>query len=314
MYGVKGKNLLRQYREFQSGFKNWDQRDHAKKWLLYPKNIGTHLSIDETSLSQGELYTILTNKAAKGGKGSIVAIVAGTKAETVIEVLRRIPERQRKKVMEITLDMAGSMDMIARRCFPRATRVTDRFHVQKLAVEALQQIRITHRWQALEAENEAIEQAKARQTDYQPQVLSNGDTLKQLLARSRYALYKKPQDWTQSQKERVELLFERFPDISKAYDLTIQLSHIFTHTTDKIWGLTRLAKWHERVRQAGFKSFNTVARSIENHYETILNFFDNRSTNASAESFNAKIKAFRAQFRGVRSIEFFLYRLTQLYA
>ncbi|WP_429417504.1 transposase [Roseimarinus sediminis] len=40
----------------------------------------------------------------------------------------------------------------------------------------------------------------------------------------------------------------------------------------------------------------------------------NRSTNASAESFNAKIKAFRSQFRGVRNIPFFLYRLAKIYA
>ncbi len=282
--------------------------------MLFPQNIGSHLSIDETSLSRGELYTILTNKAAKGGKGSIVAIVAGTKAETVIEIIRKIPEAQRKKVTEITLDMAGSMGMIAKRCFPRATRVIDRFHVQQLATEALQEIRIKLRWEALEQENDAIEHAKATRTTYEPQVLSNGDTVKQLLARSRYALYKKPNTWTTSQKERAELVFERFPDLKKAYNLAQELSNIFTNTTEKIYGLTRLAKWHEKVRQSGFKSFNTVARSIENHYQTILNYFDNRSTNASAESFNAKIKAFRAQFRGVRNVEFFLYRLTQLYA
>jgi transposase len=68
----------------------------------------------------------------------------------------------------------------------------------------------------------------------------------------------------------------------------------------------------EEVVQAGFKTFNTISRTIQNHYQTILNYFDNRSTNASAESFNAKIKAFRSQFRGVRNIEFFLYRLTQI--
>ena len=50
------------------------------------------------------------------------------------------------------------------------------------------------------------------------------------------------------------------------------------------------------------------------HYKNILNYFDNRSTNASAESFNAKIKAFRTQFRGVRNIEFFLFRLTNIFA
>ena len=127
-------------------------------------------------------------------------------------------------------------------------------------------------------------------------------------------LYKKPADWTPTQQERASLVFARFPDLKQAYDLTQELSHLFTQTTDKLYGLTRLAKWHEKVRQAGFKAFNTVSRSIEQHYATILNYFDHRSTNASAESFNAKIKAFRAQFRGVRNVEFFLYRLTQLYA
>ena len=52
--------------------------------------------------------------------------------------------------------------------------------------------------------------------------------------------------------------------------------------------------------------------TIKINYDSILNYFDNRSTNASAESFNAKIKAFRNQFRGVRKVDFFLFRLTKL--
>ena len=46
--------------------------------------------------------------------------------------------------------MANSMKTIARQCFPSATQVTDRFHVQKLAIEALQEIRIKHRWEAID--------------------------------------------------------------------------------------------------------------------------------------------------------------------
>ncbi|SHI87612.1 Transposase [Arenibacter nanhaiticus] len=68
------------------------------------------------------------------------------------------------------------------------------------------------------------------------------------------------------------------------------------------------------VEASGFKSFQTVANSISVNYRTILNYFINKSTNASAESFNAKIKAFRAQFRGVKNVEFFLYRLTTIFA
>lgn len=60
--------------------------------------MGPYLSIDETSLSDDELYTIVTNKEAKGRKGSIVAIVRGTKAEDVIEVLLRIKKGLRHKV------------------------------------------------------------------------------------------------------------------------------------------------------------------------------------------------------------------------
>ncbi len=56
--------------------------------------------------------------------------------------------------------MAGNMELIAKRCFPLAVRVTDRFHVQQLATEALQEIRIKPRWKAIDAENEAIENAK----------------------------------------------------------------------------------------------------------------------------------------------------------
>ncbi|WP_332367518.1 transposase [Spirosoma telluris] len=207
----------------------------------YPQNVGTHLSIDETSLSNGELYTILTNKAAKGGKSSMVAIVAGTKAEIVIEILRKIPEKLRKKVSEITLDMAANMALIAKKCFPQATQVTDRFHVQQLALEAVQDMRIKCRWEALDAENQALEQAKLTQSLYEPEVLSNGDTVKQLLARSRYVLYKKTTDWTPSQQERASLLFDRYPDLKRGYELGQSLSHIFENTTDKLYGLARLA-------------------------------------------------------------------------
>ncbi|MFC6245090.1 transposase [Flavobacterium psychroterrae] len=87
----------------------------------------------------------------------MVAMVAGTKAEAVVAVIEKIPLKLRNLVKEITLDMAGNMGLIAKRCFPNTTRVTDRFHVQKLALETLQEIRIKYRWEAIDLENENIE-------------------------------------------------------------------------------------------------------------------------------------------------------------
>jgi transposase len=78
--------------------------------------------------------------------------------------------------------------------------------------------------------------------------------------------------------------------------------------------MMKLARWYDQVEKSGFKSFTTIMNTISLNYESILNYFDNRSTNASAESFNAKIKGFRTQFRGVKNTEFFLYRLTRIFA
>ncbi len=244
----------------------------------------------------------------------MVAIIEGTKSDNIIPFLQQMSLKARKRVEEITLDLAGNMGLIARKCFPNAIQVIDRFHVQQLASEALQEIRIKHRWEAIDQENEAIELAKKSGDAYTQALLDNGDTLKQLLARSRYLLYKWQDNWTSEQQERAMILFEKYPDIERAYALTQELSWIFTNTKEKIYGLTRLAKWCEKVEQSGFKAFNSISRTINNHYKNIINYFDNRSTNASAESFNAKIKAFRSQHRGVRDVNLFLFRLAKLYA
>ena len=54
--------------------------------------------------------------------------------------------------------------------------------------------------------------------------------------------------------------------------------------------MTKLAHWFRKVEEADFKSFSTLRKTIMQHYRDILNYFDKRSTNAAAESFNAKIK------------------------
>ena len=74
-----------------------------------------------------------------------------------------------------------------------------------------------------------------------------------------------------------------------------------------------MARWYNKVEEAGFHSFNVIAATFYEHYEDILNFYDNRSSNAAAESFNAKIKSFRAMLRGIRDEKFFLFRLATIY-
>ena len=304
-----------QYAFHLSDFTTWDQLEHAEDYIVFPDNIGPYLTIDETALSRGELYTIVTNKAAKGKKRALLAMIKGTDSQTVKSILiKKVSLQKRKLVKEVTLDMAANMEEIVRKTFTKATLVTDRFHVQKLAYDAVQEMRIAYRWEAIAQENEEMELAKELGEKFVADRLENGDTHKQLLARSRYLLFKSKTKWTASQIWRAELLFKHYPKLEQAYELAQQLGHIYHNTKEKGVAFTKLARWYDKVEKAGFKSFNTVSKTIQQHYQAILAYFERRSTNAAAESFNAKIKAFRSQFRGVRNISFFLYRLSKIYA
>lgn len=322
-YYVDGHQLERQYKEHLSGYAKWkvsEEGKNAGKWMVFPENIGPCMSIDETSLSDGELYTIVSNKAAHGRRHALAAIIYGTRAEDVYTALWNIPENVRNNVTEITLDLSSSMRKIARMAFPKATQVVDRFHVQKLTLDALQEMRIRHRWDAIREENELLAELRRARGDggdvdkYKPKVYGNGDTKKQLLARSRYLLFKAAYKWTDSQKKRARVLFSLYPDLERAYRLADELRQIYSKSDRKGVAYTKLAHWYRHVEESGFNSFNVIKETLYENYSDILNFFDHRATNASAESFNAKIKHFRAQLRGVSDINYFLFRLKMIYA
>ncbi|HTO16898.1 MAG TPA: transposase [Edaphocola sp.] len=281
--------------------------------MIYPANVGEYLSIDEVSLSNGELYTFVTNKIGRGKRGSLVASIKGTRSQDIIDTLERLPLESRKKVKEITLDMAKNIESAVRMTFPEASLVTDRFHVVKLVMEALQHLRIKKRWEELDKENALILKCKSEGKKYKSKEFSNGDTPKQLLARSRYIIAKKEIQWTENQRERAEILFKEHPDLHIAYKHSLAFRSIYEEklrsTAEK-----RFKEWMNNTFEKELKTFYTTANTVKTNFENILNFYTNRNTNANAESFNAKIKLFRANLRGVTDTSFFLFRLEKLFA
>lgn len=142
----------------------------------------------------------MTNRDAGTCERCLVATVAGTRSEDVVAVLRKISEELRDRVEEVTLDLSDSMRKIVRASFPRARLVIDRFHIQKLACDAVQQMGIEHRWDAIQQANDEMEEARLQGMAYAPFRYANGDTRKELLARSRYLLFKSANNWTARQK------------------------------------------------------------------------------------------------------------------
>ena len=269
---------------------------------------------------------MLTNKAAHGRSGALVAMVRGVSTDAVSSVLRKIPLRKRLEVADVTTDLSSAMMLTVRNSFPKARLVNDRFHVQQLISEAIDQMRLRYRWEVLDAENKAIrehrEARRAARTKqereligaWEPKRMENGETMPQIMARSRHIILKHKSKWSEQQKRRAKILFRLFPRLGQAYDIFLQLVDIFNWKSRPEQARLNLARWYNKVEEFGDREFNRVLETFENHNVTITNYFERRLTNASAESFNAKIKAFRTQFRGVTDIKFFMYRLAMLYS
>ena len=294
--------------------------------MLFPENFGKDMSLDETCLSNGEVYTVLTNKAAHGGRGALAAMVRGVASDVVSEILRKVPRELRRMVETVTTDLSSAMMLTVRAVFPKAMLINDRFHVQQLMTEAIDQMRIAFRWVVLEEENKAIKEHRARRKavhtraekdligEWEPVRMANGETKPQVMARSRHILLMHKSKWNDQQKARAAVLFQMFPDLEKAYNLYLSLVDIFNRKSKPAAARLNLARWYNDVEAFGYDGFSKVIETFENHNDTIVNYFEDWMTNASAESFNAKIKAFRTQFRGVGDIRFFMYRLATLYS
>lgn len=308
MYCVNGKHFADLYRNKLSGYVDWCETELCCGFYFNGSNIGPHMSIDETCLSNGEVWTFLTNKDGHGGKGTLAAAIPWTKSDEIISILTSAMGKSlRRKVVEVTCDLSPSMMLIASEVFYNAHVVNDRFHVQQVYNEAVDEIRIDIRRQLIAEEN-------ARDKSQHPVTYSNGETMRQILARSKHTLMMSQNKWTDIQRHRVNILFKHHPILKNAYALAMELRSIFNRQLTPTKALQQLNAWYEKVSVLGNNNFRSVIKTFKNHAPTIINYFRRRATNASAEAFNSKVKIFRSQMRGVRDRDFFIFRLVKLYA
>ena len=236
------------YKDHLSDYEHWEQKAHAKEWILIAKKkavstsfLGKHLSIDECMYC-GRLYTFVSNKDAHGGRGTIIAIIAGVKAATVLRWLMEIPEEERRGVLDVSMDFSDSMKLIAETAFPNAKISLDRFHVfqdlNKYFMKAFADVRdkvlvaIKHEKAAFERKVERLARNRRRyrakhpkrykgkkrgckpklfKKDFKPSTMKNGESKMDFLRRSFYTLRTCPDKWSDEQWERMNILFEEFP-------------------------------------------------------------------------------------------------------
>ena len=343
-YKINGDRLERAYKDYLSDFRQWEQKPHASDWILLEKNMGPKLSIDETSL-QEDLFTILSNKDGHGRRGTVIAAVRGTKASEVIRILMQIPQEKRIEVREVTMDFSDSMYSIVSAVFPNATIVIDCFHIIKRCGDAVEEIRLRSKREAIkdqrkkqaEFRNKLEQRVKQRKyyrkkhprrykgrkrgrkpvrlnERFKPEILDNGDTGVELLTRSRGLLRVNRNNWSDTQKIRAGLLFSLYPKIKEAYNLVDSLRNVFRmKTLDRVNARNRLHEWYQKVAGCSLREVKSARDAVRFKEEEVLNYFINRSTNAAAESLNSKLKRFRAQLHGVSDLSFFMYRVSLIF-
>ncbi|QCP71346.1 transposase [Duncaniella sp. B8] len=241
MYCVNGKHFADLYRNKISGYADWCEQELGCGFYFNADNIGPYMSLDETCLSNGEVWTFLTNKDGHGGKGTLAAAIPGTKSDEIISILIGAMEKSiRRRVKEVTCDLSPSMMLIAAEVFYNAHVVNDRFHVQQVYNEAVDEIRIDIRRQLIAEENN-------RNKSEPPVTYSNGETMRQILARSKHTLMMSQNKWTDIQRHRVNILFKYYPMLKAAYSLAMELRKIFNAKISPTKAMGRMNKWYEKV-------------------------------------------------------------------
>lgn len=297
-----------------------------KVWDI--SNFGTKMAMDEKYIG-GVFYTILTNLKTK----KVAAILKTVKGKEIKECLYTLPREIRWGVETLTRDLAGVFEDVADEIFKCSKQVADKFHVLKLGFEAVQSVRIRYRQEALTEERLRVEthktvEAKRRdeaekngekfisQSLPKAPLLANGETELQLLARSRYLLFKYETEWTTEQSERAKILFERYPDLEKSYKIIKKFRGFYNlkNKNNIPRAREKLEEWVQYIGAVDIREIQNFASTVVRHKHEILNYFEDGDTNAIAESINNKIQRFLINNHGTRDPDFLFFRLQKILA
>lgn len=342
---IRSNKAWKWYRDFLSGFtddavqKEMHKNDIEVKEkgairtigvpILETENFGENMAIDEKKIGE-DMHTVISNRDT--GK---IAVLARTLKASDLELI--IPKFNSKgfEVRTITRDLSNTYDWFSRSAFMNARHIADKFHIIKNLLDAGQDVRIRYRQEALrkrrikhdtfkKKEKEREKRCKKdgekfikKKFSYKAKKFDNQETELELLARSRYLLYKYESDWTDTQKERAEILFKEYPQIKKAYELSLKFRTWYRKDNigsdisliNKI-----LEQWYEQVEKADIDEISNFRSLVERHQPHITAYFKEGHTNAIAECINSKIQRFITINQGTRDREFFYFRMKNYFS
>lgn len=209
---------------------------------------------------------------------AIIDIWSTVKGEALTQALRRLPGRDRVEV--VVMDMALGLKSAVETALPDAAIVVDRYHIQRMA-------------------NEAVDRVRNR-------LRKNGQRKRGQLTMCRSSLLRKhPHQLNEDEKAEMERWFSFKPELRAAHELKERFFAIW-HTRSKSAAQESYRQWRLSIPPELEKDFKKLVTAMNNWGEYVFNFFDYGYTNAFTESSNRRVKdiqreARRGRFETVRA-------------
>jgi transposase len=232
------------------------------------RNIG----IDELSYRRHHEYlTIISDQDT----GAVVWAGPGKNAETVSGFFDELGVERTARLETITMDMSNAYKSVVAERAPQAQVVFDRFHVQRLAHDALDKVR-RQQWRAADRED------------------------KTAIKGTRFPLQKNPWNLTQDEHERLADVQRSNKPLYRAYLLKETLRDILDRRQVHV-ARNKLGEWWAWAARSRLQPFRKLARTIKKHAEGILAYVATRLSNGRAEGLNGKVRTITRRSFGFHS-------------
>ena len=252
-------------------------------------HLPEHMSWDEYSFKKGKMSFIAQDYDTR----KIVAILDGRTQATIRNHFLRYSRQVRSRVKVITMDMFSPYYAIARKLFPNAKIVLDRFHIVQHLSRAMNRVRIqimnqfdrrSHEYKALKRYWKLIQQDSRKLSDkrfYRPTFRSH-----------------------LTNKEVLEKLLSYFQELRQHYNLyQLLLFHFQEKQTDHFFSLI-----DERISSVN-PIFQTVFKTFLKDKDKIMNALELPYSNAKLEATNNLIKVIKRNAFGFRNFDNFKTRI-----
>jgi transposase len=200
----------------------------------------------------------------------------GKNAETVARFFAELGPERAAKIEAVTIDMSGAYIQAVEDGAPNAQPIFDRFHVQRLAHDALDEVR-----------REQVRELRG--TD-------EGTALK----KTRFALQKNPWNLTQPESERVALVQRRNRRLYRAYLLKETLADILSRRQPGV-ARQKLLDWIGWALHSRLEPFRKVARTIRKHIDGVIAYVATGLSNGPTEGLNGKVRTITRRAYGFHS-------------